>query len=66
VINRDSREMWKKKGAKNTLTRTREIVRKILSEHEPELIPEDIEKEMYEVIKEAAKKYGIKNVPKPP
>jgi trimethylamine--corrinoid protein Co-methyltransferase len=50
LIDRKRYERWKAEGAKDMLTRAREKLLTILSEHEPEPLPKDILKEVESII----------------
>lgn len=53
LADRQSWESWFKKGGKDTLSKSREIGRKILAEHEPEQLDKDIIKDLEALIKDA-------------
>ncbi|MFB0561544.1 MAG: trimethylamine methyltransferase family protein [Candidatus Lokiarchaeia archaeon] len=46
LIDRMTTSHWQEKGSKPTLQRAKEEVKRILSEHKPEALPPDIEKEL--------------------
>jgi len=49
LIDRKRYETWKREGAKDLLTRAREALKKILHEHKPEPLPDDVLKEIKEL-----------------
>ena len=51
LIDRRKYNAWRKEGAKDLLTRAREKLKKILSEHEPEPLPSDVLKDIKELVK---------------
>jgi trimethylamine--corrinoid protein Co-methyltransferase len=51
LIDRRRYDVWKKGGAKDLLTRAREKLKKILSEHQPEPLPSDVLKDVKEFVK---------------
>jgi len=63
VIDRLTVEAWKKQGSKNTTSRAREIVDRILRESVPELLPTNIRNNLKEILKEIMTRYNIKSVP---
>lgn len=46
IIDRLTTSAWQEKGAKNVYQRAKEEVRRILSEHRPEALPPDMEREL--------------------
>ncbi len=64
VVDRLSRERWEKEGSKNTFERAHNLVKKILSEHRPEQLPADVEKDLNVKMLEIAKKHGMAKLPK--
>lgn len=65
VIDRNDRKMWENRGSKDALMRAKDIIKEKLAEYRQPPLPKDIEKEMFVVIKEAAKRYGV-TAPEPP
>jgi len=63
VIDRLTLEAERKQGSKNMITRAREIVNKTLKEHVPEPLPNDVEKDLSEVLREIMNRYNIKSIP---
>lgn len=53
VIERDTREGWQQRGGKDILHRTRDHIKKLLTKHTPKSLPEHIEKELTECMKQA-------------
>ena len=52
LSNRESREAWIEKGNKGVVDRAREMVEKILAEHEPDPLEKNIEERLKEYIRE--------------
>jgi len=55
LAHRASRFQWEKMGSKSVIEVAREKVKKILAEHEPSPIDEDIKKQLEEILKTATK-----------
>jgi trimethylamine--corrinoid protein Co-methyltransferase len=55
LANRASRSQWTKVGSKNVVEIARENVKKILAEHQPPRLDEDIKEQLEEVLKTATK-----------
>lgn len=55
LADRSSRSQWEKMGSKSIVEVAREKANKILAEHEPQQLDEDIIKQLKEILKEAAK-----------
>lgn len=55
LVDRSSRSQWEKMGGKSIVEVARERAKKILSEHEPPKLDNDICKQLKEILKEAAK-----------
>ena len=55
LLNRDIWESWRSKNSKDLLAEAEETKRKILKEHRPEPLDRDLEKEISQIVKEAAK-----------
>jgi len=51
----DQAERWRKRGKKNILEIAHERVKKILEEHRPEPLPEQIQGKLKEIIRRAHK-----------
>ncbi|MEM1546275.1 MAG: trimethylamine methyltransferase family protein [Candidatus Methanomethylicia archaeon] len=60
LIDRDSRRKWMDKGSKNAWRRAKEEVERILKEHKPQSLSNDIERELNEFTKSVMKRYGAK------
>jgi trimethylamine--corrinoid protein Co-methyltransferase len=56
LFERGSYADWVKKGSKTLIERASEQVQKILAEHRPEPLPEDIKKQLREIVKRAENK----------
>jgi trimethylamine--corrinoid protein Co-methyltransferase len=63
LIDRQERKAWKAAGSKNIVQRASEIVKKTLKEHEPEPLAQDIEKDLYNVVKDIMKQHKISTLP---
>ncbi|MHA1470240.1 MAG: trimethylamine methyltransferase family protein, partial [Candidatus Asgardarchaeia archaeon] len=51
------RERWEQMGSKDIVERAHEVVKKIISEHEPEVpLEKDVEKELENYIKEVKRR----------
>jgi trimethylamine--corrinoid protein Co-methyltransferase len=55
LANRTSRSQWAKVGSKNIVEVARENAKKILAEHEPPSLDEDVKKQLEEILKTATK-----------
>ena len=63
IVDRSNRDEWVKNGATSAQVRAKKYVKRILSEHTPEPLPEDVTKELRQIIVTDAKKYGLDQVP---
>lgn len=54
LFNRSARARWEKMGSKSIVEVAREKAKKILAEHEPLSLDEDMKKELKEILKEAS------------
>jgi len=63
LIDRQERETWKAAGSKDIVQRAREIVEKTLKEHEPEPLPQDVEKDLDNVVRYIMKQHKILTLP---
>jgi len=63
LVDRQDLNLWKKLGSKDTVQRAREIAQKMLSEHKPESLPADIDKNLDDVTRNIMKKHGIDELP---
>jgi trimethylamine--corrinoid protein Co-methyltransferase len=63
LIDRSNRDDWAKSGSTTTDLRAKEKVRKILSKHEPEPLPDDIRCELRRIMEADARKYGLERLP---
>ena len=61
VIDKTSKPQWERTGAKNTLDRAREQVNRILKDHKPKLLPQDIEKKLDALMKTIMKRRNRHN-----
>jgi len=55
LASRDARARWERMGGKSLVETARERVKKILAEHEPLPLEEDVKKEVEKIVKTAAK-----------
>jgi trimethylamine--corrinoid protein Co-methyltransferase len=55
LSNRESREVWEAKGAKDLWDIAKDEVKRILSTHKPEPLPKDVELELAKTVKEIEK-----------
>ena len=55
LIDRDNRGTWKAKGGKDLAEVAREEARRILKTHQPEPLPDDIQKTLREIVQSAEK-----------
>lgn len=58
VFNVDGRKMWESKGGKDTVTKAKEHVEKLLRSYEPNPPPRDVVNELNKIMAGAARKYG--------
>jgi len=56
IFDRNSLETWKNRGGKDTRTFAREYMEKILTEHKPEPLPDDVKRKLSEIVKEGEAK----------
>lgn len=59
LVNRAARARWEKMGSKSIVEVAREKVKKILTEHQPLPINEDVNKKVQEILKTATKTLGF-------
>jgi len=55
LLNRDIWESWRAKNSKDLLAKAAEMKNRILTEHEPEPLDKDMEREIDQIVKEATK-----------
>ena len=63
VIDRSNRDDWVKTGAKPAQIRAEEHVKRIISEQTPELLSEEVTKELGRIMATDARKYGLDRLP---
>ncbi|MEM3586179.1 MAG: trimethylamine methyltransferase family protein [Candidatus Jordarchaeaceae archaeon] len=51
IIDRLTTSIWQEKGSKNAYQKAKDEVKRILSEHKPEMLPPDVEKELENMAK---------------
>ena len=60
LFDRNTRQVWEAKGAKDLATRANEEARYILENHKPTPLPEGISKDLRELIEDAEQEWGVK------
>jgi trimethylamine--corrinoid protein Co-methyltransferase len=65
VIDRKDRRSWEIKGSKDVIKRANDIVKEKLAIYKQPHIPQNVEKEIIDIIRRAAKRYDVE-VPKTP
>jgi trimethylamine--corrinoid protein Co-methyltransferase len=63
VIDVADMSCWQSKGSKDIIQRANEKIEQILASHIPEPLPRDVEKDLDDVMRNIAKKCGIKVLP---
>ncbi len=63
VIDRDYRQTWEKKGAKDAAERAHERVGELVAQYEPKALPPEVVKELRDITLRAAQKRGLKELP---
>ncbi len=63
VIDRDYRQAWESKGAKNTVQRAHERVEELIAAYQPKPLPKEVEKELVDITLRAAKERGLEKLP---
>ena len=58
LVDRKEWKAWKTEGSKTVNQRAKEIVEKTLKEHEPEPLPQDIENDLNNLVKDIMKKHS--------
>jgi trimethylamine--corrinoid protein Co-methyltransferase len=66
VIDRDSLDGWKRKGAMTTFERAKLRVEELLSDYRSEPLPDGMEQELHEIALSAAKQHGMDALPARP
>ena len=56
IINRETREIWERKGAKDLQEASHETVKSILKDYQPEPLDKNVEKELERIIKDIEKR----------
>jgi trimethylamine--corrinoid protein Co-methyltransferase len=59
LIDRKGMEEWKASGSRDIYTRATDAARNILHTHQPEPLPEGVQKEIRSIIKETEAELGI-------
>lgn len=59
IFDRDNRDSWEEKGSKDLYQVALEKAKEILANHKPAPIPDNIQKEMREIVNEAEKEAGV-------
>ena len=63
VIDRDTRQAWEEKGARDTTQRAHERVEELIATYEPRELPPEVIKELEDITLRAAKAAGLKKLP---
>lgn len=63
LVDRQELSAWKKLGSKDTVQRAREIVQRIIRDHEPEPLSSDSEKSLDEVARRIMKRHDVAKLP---
>jgi trimethylamine--corrinoid protein Co-methyltransferase len=63
VIDRDYRQVWETKGAKNIGLRAHERVEQLVATYQPKPLPEEVEDELVAITLRAAQKRGMEKLP---
>jgi trimethylamine--corrinoid protein Co-methyltransferase len=63
VIDRDTRQAWEEKGAKDTTQRAHERVEELIATYEPRELPSEVVKELEDITLRAAKAAGLDKLP---
>ena len=58
LADRESRARWEQKGSKTVVDKAKAKAREILDTHQPTPLPEDVDRELREIIKQAEAKLG--------
>jgi trimethylamine--corrinoid protein Co-methyltransferase len=66
VIDRQTLPQWKRSGSRNVIGRSKEFLERILNEHKPIQLDEDIKRELDNVVRTIMKRYSIDSLPIPP
>jgi trimethylamine--corrinoid protein Co-methyltransferase len=63
VIDRDTRQAWEEKGARDATQRAHEQVEELISTYEPRELPPEVTKELEDITLQAAKAAGLDQLP---
>jgi len=63
VIDRDYRQAWETKGAKDIAQRAHERVEQLVAAYQPKPLPKEVEKELVAITLRAAKERGLAELP---
>jgi trimethylamine--corrinoid protein Co-methyltransferase len=63
VIDRDTLEAWEKKGSKSTRERAQERVDELISNYQPSIMSDDVQKELRDITTAAASEFGMNELP---
>jgi len=63
VIDRDTRQAWEEKGAKDTAQRAHERVEELIATYEPRELPPEVTRELEDITLRAAKAAGLDKLP---
>ncbi|MDH4209845.1 MAG: trimethylamine methyltransferase family protein [candidate division WOR-3 bacterium] len=63
VIDRANRTRWQEEGSLTLLERARREVDELLNKYEPSRLPENVKKELTDIMLNEARRYGMENLP---
>jgi trimethylamine--corrinoid protein Co-methyltransferase len=63
VIDRDYRQAWETKGAKDIVQRAHERVEQLIDAYQPKPLPEEVEEELVAITLQAAQERGMEKLP---
>ena len=63
VIDRDYRQVWEKRGAKDIVQRAHERVEQLVAAYQPKPLPKEVEKELKAITLRAAQERGMEQLP---
>jgi len=63
VIDRDYRQVWEKRGAKDIVQRAHERVEQLVAAYQPKPLPKELEKQLKAITLRAAQERGMEQLP---
>ncbi|MFB6290370.1 MAG: trimethylamine methyltransferase family protein [Candidatus Bipolaricaulia bacterium] len=63
IIDRNEQDVWKEKGSTTTEERAHKRVEELIAEHSPSPLPEEVDRELVELMDNQAKKLGLDSLP---